>query len=199
VNPICYGNRRLSCRCIVLMRSASPGDPELYIHDRVFFQSADIEDEIDSSNDAAGLNDQKPQKEKTKMTPFPIGYKIIQELENQYKDYGFDWKGAILPKLHHMIRELFEGMTIAYPNMSKSDQSRAIYGVDVMFNVQNMDDTHESKFIEPKLTEVTFCPENPAVREFCENDEGIRQIYNNEIFCCLFLGETDGRNITRIN
>ena len=38
-----------------------------------------------------------------------------------YKHVGFHWKNSLLPKIHTMIRELFNGMTRAYSVMGESN------------------------------------------------------------------------------
>ena len=82
---------------------------------------------------------------------------------------------------------------VAFPAMGESKQSRALYGVDVMFQV---DDCEGALIITPKLTEVTFCPANNAICDAYVRDDGWK-LYNKEIFECLFL-ETISNNIARL-
>ena len=82
-------------------------------------------------------------------------------------------------------------MTLTYPAMGQSIHSRAIYGVDVMFEVES-DNT-----ITPKLTEVTFCPANNAICDAYERDDDLYKSYNKEIFEALFLGIIS-KNITKL-
>jgi Tubulin-tyrosine ligase family len=112
----------------------------------------------------------------------PIDTKTIIQLEREYSSQGFQWKERILPKIKNLIRELFTNVTRAYPSMGEKDQYRAIYGVDIMFSI-------ESEGIEPKLTEVSFCPANNAICIAYERDENDYKNYNTDIFSCLFLGE----------
>jgi hypothetical protein len=120
----------------------------------------------------------------------PIDVKTISQLECEYGAQGFKWESLILPKLKAMIRELLTGMTQAYPAMGKRDQYRALYGVDAMFSV-------ESGCVEPKLTEVSFCPANNAMCDAYERDDADYRNYTTDVFNCLFLGELSNR-ITRI-
>ena len=120
----------------------------------------------------------------------PIDVKTISQLESDYETEGFQWESLILPKMKTMIRELLTGMTQAYPAMGARDQYRALYGVDTMFSI-------ESGCVEPKLTEVSFCPANNAMCDAYERDEDDFQNYNTDVFRCLFTGEVSNR-ITRL-
>jgi Tubulin-tyrosine ligase family len=118
----------------------------------------------------------------------PIDTKTIQKLEHDYKG-KFDWNNKLLPQIQTMICELFNGMTQAYPTMEKSIHSRAVYGIDVMFEITDIiDDDYDSTMIIPKLTEVTFCPANNAVCDAYERNEELYRSYNKDIFELLFLG-----------
>ena len=66
--------------------------------------------------------------------------------------------------------------------MAASSNSRAVYGVDVMFEVG-------TDGIEPKLTEVTFCPSNNAICDAYQREEDLYRNYNTDIFKCVFLGQ----------
>jgi len=112
----------------------------------------------------------------------PIDYKTIAKLERDYGSVGFDWEGKILPQIKSMIRDLFSGMTEVYPEMSGSASSRALYGVDVMFEVE------DDEGVLVRLTEVAFCPSNNAICDSYERDEQLYRDYNTEVFECLFLG-----------
>ena len=191
------------------MRSANVGEPELYMHKRVFFRIAGKEHKIDQPSalmDHESVltamylvnptkNNDDSDNDNEENWKLPVDYKTIAKLENDYKDYGFQWDELIVPKIHTMVRELFTGMTYAYPAMSKSKSSRAIYGLDIMFEIMDFDDGKNTKYVEPKLTEVTFCPVNNAVSDAYERDEELYRTYNNDVFRCLFLGETSD-NIT---
>jgi hypothetical protein len=97
-----------------------------------------------------------------------------------------------------MIRELFNGMTFAYPAMGQSRRSRALYGVDIIFQIEDVESDNETMaVITPKLTEVTFCPANNAVCDAYARKDRLHQNYNKEIFECLFLGKVS-ENIIRL-
>jgi Tubulin-tyrosine ligase family len=142
-----------------MMVSATKGNPTLFMHKRVYFRIANKEHYISSPGGlfdnetvltATHLLDESRRTTTEALRTLPVDYKTITKLEEDYPDQ-FDWKNEILPKIHTLVRELFGGMTAAYPAMEKSTHSRAIYGIDVMFEI-------DDSSIEPRLTEVTFCP-----------------------------------------
>lgn len=169
--------------------AAPPGQPSLFIHRRFYFRIARKEHSISTASDlvdhesiltAMHLLDREGDAKLPRML-LPADVKTIAKLEQDYRDVGFQWNDNILPKIQTMIRELFNGMTKAYPAMGNSSRSRAIYGVDVMFEIT-------SDGAEPKLTEVTFCPSNNAVCDAYERDDELYRSYNTDVFDCLFLG-----------
>uniref|UniRef100_A0A2N9H5T5 Tubulin--tyrosine ligase-like protein 12 SET-like domain-containing protein n=1 Tax=Fagus sylvatica TaxID=28930 RepID=A0A2N9H5T5_FAGSY len=77
---------------------------------------------------------------------------------------------------------VFEGAAVVHPEMH-SPRSRAIYGVDVML---------DSSF-QPKLLEVTYCPDCTRACKYDIVGEGgvIKgRDFFNDVFGCLFLNET---------
>lgn len=185
--PICYDDRKIDCRCIVMMTDAQPGRPTLFVHKRVYFRIANKPHTIDKPSDCLDLEsvltanhllDSASRTTTGALMTLPVDYKTIAKLEEDYAG-KFDWNGCILPQIYTMIRELFSGMTEAFPAMGASRHSRALYGVDVMFDTAG--DT-----VVPKLTEVTFCPANNAVCDAYERDEDLYRSYNNDVFNCLF-------------
>jgi hypothetical protein len=185
-NPLCYEGKKIDCRCIVMMTSADPpGRPTLYMHNRVFFRIASKKHSISTPSDLVDnqsvLTAMYLLGESDELGKIPVDHKVIAQLEEEYKHIGFDWEHAILPRIHTMIRELFNGMTKSYPAMNNS-RCRALYGVDVMFEIA-------SGVVEPKLTEISFCPANNAVGDNHERDEQLYRNYNNDIFSCMFLNE----------
>lgn len=182
-----------------MMTSANPpGRPSLFMHNRMFFRIAGKKHSVSTAFDlidyesvltAMHLVDAEKEDKPSRML-LPIDVKTIAKLEEAYSDVGFQWNDTILPKIHTMVSELFNGMTRAYPAMGKSSRSRALYGVDVMFEI--IEDG-----VEPKLTEVTFCPSNNAMSDAYERDEDLYRHYNTDVFQCLFLGKV-AESITRL-
>jgi hypothetical protein len=202
-NPVCVDGRKVDCRCIVMMTSGEPGNPTLFMHNRVFFRIANKAHsitkpsnlmDVESVLTATHLINDGDRTSSNVLETLPTDHKTIAKLELDYGTVGFNWQDNILPKIKTMIRELFNNMTAAFPAMGESKQSRALYGVDVMFEVES---GGVSGGVEVKLTEVTFCPSNNSVCDAYEKDEDLFRSYNNDVFSCLFLGSVSN-NITKI-
>jgi hypothetical protein len=186
-HPVCFRGRKVDCRCIVLMTPNA-----LYMHKRVYFRIAAKSHSVDRASDLVDhekvlsamhlVDENNPTAEHEERMLLPMDSVTIAQLEQDYREAGFDWKTIILPKVHTMMKELFQGMKRAYPAMGAASNSRAIYGVDVMFEVG-------ADGIEPKLTEVTFCPSNNAVCDAYQREEDLYRNYNTDVFKCLFLGQ----------
>jgi Tubulin-tyrosine ligase family len=222
--PICVNGRKVDCRCLVLMvppplqtestEGSSDGlrqpQPLLYTHKTVYFRIAHKVHNVstamhltdhESVLTASHVLDSNNRSSTDELSKLPVASDTIAKLEADYPG-SFDWEGDILPKIQTMIRELFNGMTGSFPAMMQSTQSRALYGVDVMFEIDNV--AEESipstlttdtaslttrMVVTPKLTEVTFCPANNAICDAYEQDDAVRRTYNKDIFECLFLGK----------
>jgi len=206
--PVCVDGHKLDCRCIVLMApnttNGRNGRPMLYMHNRVYFRIANKPHSVatirewtdpESVLTANHLLDEENRSSTDALRLLPVDVKTIAKLEQDYGAFGFCWKDSILPQIHDMIRELFNGMTRAFPAMCQSKQSRAIYGVDIIFAIE--EDGNGSSTIVPKLTEVTFCPANNAICDAYERDDDLYRSYNNDVFNCMFLGKVS-KNITRL-
>jgi hypothetical protein len=186
-HPVCFQGRKVDCRCIVMMTPDA-----LYMHKRVYFRIAAKTHSMERASDLVDhekvlsamhlVDENNPTADHAERMLLPIDSVTIAQLEQDYGEAGFDWKTLILPKVHTMIKELFQGMKRAYPAMGASSNSRAIYGVDVMFEVG-------TDGIEPKLTEVTFCPSNNAVCDAYQREEDLYRNYNTDVFKCVFLGQ----------
>jgi hypothetical protein len=169
------------------------------MHNRAFFRIAGKNHSVSAAYDlidyesiltAMHLVDADKEDKPSRLL-LPIDVKTIAKLGARYSDVGFQWNDVILPKIHTMIRELFNGMTRAYPAMGKSSRSRALYGFDVMFETT-------ADGVEPKLSEVAFCPANNAICDAYERDEDLYRHYNTDVFECLFLGKV-AESITKIH
>jgi hypothetical protein len=188
-NPVCYRRRKVDCRCVVIMTDASPGYPTLYMHNRVFLRIAHKPHEISNPSSLMDpetvltathlLHETERSSPDESLQLLPVDTETIRELE---ETYGFSWSTSVLPKIHTMIRELFDGMTLAFPAMSSNPNARAVYGVDVMFELLPNGE------VQPKLTEVTFCPANNATCEAYARDVGLYRSYINDVFNCMFRG-----------
>ena len=185
----------------MMQSSNKPARPALFMHNRMFFRIAGKKHSVSVPSDlmdkdtiltAMHLVDanKSPTEDVPSRMLLPIDVKTIAKLEEEYSKDGFQWNDTILPKIRTMICELFNGMARTYPAMCESRRSRALYGVDVMFEIT-------AGGVEPNLTEVTFCPSNNAISDAYERDEELFHNYNTEVFECLFLGKIS-ENITRI-
>ena len=209
--PVCINNHKVDCRVIVLMTSAGSIDenghvmslPTLYMHNICYFRIANKSHNVSTPinrNDhesvltASHLLRDDQRTTDNELRKLPQHKDSIQQLEREYSN-AFDWDNKISPQIQTMIRELFNGMTKAYPKMIKAKYSRAVYGVDVMFQIDDSDDDDDNSsggptniIITPKLTEVTFCPANNAICDAYVRDDDLYRTYNKDIFECLFLG-----------
>jgi hypothetical protein len=199
MEPICYDGRKVDCRCIVLLTDATPGHPTLYIHKRVYFRIANkrhsVEtpaDQMDNESFLTATHLLSPESRSTadELVTLPVDYKAIAKLEQDYDD--FNWTQSVEPKIKALVKELFAGMTQAYPAMAEASNARAMYGIDVMF--ERDESTGE---IEPRLTEVTFCPSSNAICDAYERDDDLFNNYNTDVFDCLFRGIVS-ENLTRL-
>jgi hypothetical protein len=182
------------------MTDASPGRPALYVHDRVFLRIArnphdlsrpgallDPETVLTATHLLRESDRSSPPGEP--LPPLPPDAATIRGLEEAH---GFRWSEDVLPRIHAMIRELFGGMTLAYPAMASNPGCRAVYGVDVMFEV-----LPDGGGVRPKLTEVTFCPANNATCDAYERDDDLYRSYLNDVFNCMFRGVAS-QNLTKL-
>jgi hypothetical protein len=195
-NPVCVDGRKTDCRCVVMMTSAAPGHPTLYMHKTLYFRIANkvhtVSTPIDLMDQEAVLTathlfEEEQRTSADALRTLPMDRKTIAKLEASYGEVGFDWEAKVLPDIQQMIRELFSGMTEAFPAMGESKNSRALYGLDIMFEIR------DDGSIEPKLTEVSFCPANTTLCNDYEIDEGLRKSFCTDVFNCLFRGEVSER------
>ena len=211
--PVCIHHRKVDCRVIVLMTSAGSMDengqivqlPTLYMHNTCYFRIANKAHNISTPIDrndhesvltASHLLHDHQRTTKDVLQKLPQHKDTIDTLEKVYPN-AFEWEDKILPQIQTMIRELFNGMTRAYPKMIEAKHSRAMYGVDVMFQIDDDDNGDGNMVITPKLTEVTFCPANNAICDVYVRDEELYRTYNRDIFECLFIGIVSN-NMTRL-
>jgi hypothetical protein len=168
------------------MTSAANGSPTMYMYNRYYFRIAAKPHSIASPGD---LMDHKSVlsamyfvEEQSSDEQLPIDTTTIAQLEADYA--GFQWEEKMLPKIKTMIRELFTGMATAYPAMGENSQYRALYGVDLMFSIDE-----NTGSIEPKLTEVSFCPSNLAISKEYERSDVDYRNYLTDVFKCLIHNE----------
>jgi len=194
--PMGLAGKKVDCRCLVVLAHIEES-LHLYVHNRMFFRVASKPHTIKGPSDwvdeqsvltAMHLVTNKDSNDNQRPLLAP-DYKVIAQME---KDYGFNWSEQVLPKIYILLTELFRGMTEAYPAMKSASNSRALYGIDIIF------DAKDSPFIEPKLTEVSFCPSNNALAiEAYEKDQELFDNFSNNLFECLVCGITSP-NMTQL-
>ena len=196
-SPVTHQGRKVDCRCLVVLYSCDP--LILFLHKRVYFRIAEQRHSVAKpqgwinrrviltathlfANDTeanAATDDTESNNNQHKgddsAGKLPVDHKTITSLEAEYPG-DFDWRNVIWPKIQTMVRELFSGMKRAYAdNLRNTSFCRAVYGIDIMF--ENVECENGSSMIEPKLTEVTFCPSN--------NGESCRPYISRSIACAL--------------
>ena len=193
-NPACLQGKKVDCRCLVMLMADA-----LYMYETVFFRVAHKVHRVATPRDwmdhevvltATYLLEPVQRSSTDKVAVIPRDTEVIARLEEAYHGV-FDWKGKVLPDMQQLIRELFSGMTEAFPTMKESRMSRALYGVDVMFEIVADSGNGESAVV-PKLTEVTFCPTNNAVGN---THDTVRKCFTTDVFNCLYRGVTSDRII----
>ncbi|KDP33915.1 hypothetical protein JCGZ_07486 [Jatropha curcas] len=177
-HPALFQGKKFDLRYIVLVRSIRP--LEIFLTDIFWVRLA---------NNRYTLDKHSFFEYETHFTVMNYGRRMnhmnttefVKEFEQEHHVKWLD----IHQKVKTMIRSLFEAAALVHPEM-QSPMSRAMYGVDVML---------DSSF-EPKLLEVTYCPDCTRA---CKYDslavfgggEAIKsKDFFNYVFGCLFLGET---------
>lgn len=197
-NPVTFQGRKVDCRCLVVLRQAVH-PTVLFLHRRVYFRIAHRRHNVATPRDwvdprvvltathlfAQNLVDEGHQNDP--IETLPVDRTTIANLESEYPG-EFDWQNGIWPKIQILVRELMDGMTYAHADQLEKHGSfsRAVYGIDIMF--ERMENEHGRSVIEPKLTEVTFCPANNAICNAYERDDQLYRSYNTELLDCMFRG-----------
>lgn len=176
--PALFQGKKFDLRYIVLVRSVKP--LELFLADVFWVRLANNQYTLDKHslfeyethftvmNYRGVLNH--------KNTP-----EFVKEFEQEHQVKWLD----IHERVRNMIRSVFEAAATVHPEMH-SPMSRAMYGVDVML---------DSSF-QPKLLEVTYCPDcTRACKYDTQAIGGGGELlkgsdFYNYVFGCLFLDET---------
>ncbi|GBG72467.1 hypothetical protein CBR_g12041 [Chara braunii] len=181
--PALYKGKKFDLRYILLVRSINPLD--IFVGDMFWSRLSnntystneamlsDYETHFTVMNYVSGLNHVNTNE-------------FVSEFE---KEHGVSW-ADIDERVKAMFREVFEGAAMVQPDMH-CEYARAIYGCDVMLD-ENM---------QPKLLEVTYCPDctRGFTFEMTRLSDGAiidpKEFYNT-IFGCLFLDER--KNVTSL-
>ncbi|KAF5202480.1 Tubulin--tyrosine ligase-like protein [Thalictrum thalictroides] len=177
-HPALFKGKKFDLRYIVLVRSVKP--LEIFLAD-VFW--------VRLANNPYSLDKSTLFEYETHFTVMNYGRRMnhmntpefVMEFEKEHEVQWLD----IHQRIQKMILTVFESAATIHPQMH-SATSRAMYGVDVMLDCS----------FQPKLLEVTYCPDcgrackydTKAVVGSGETVKG--QDFFNDVFGCLFLGET---------
>lgn len=174
-HPALFNRKKFDLRYIVLVRSMNP--LEIFLSDVYWVRLA---------NNPYTLEKHSFFEYETHFTVMnyrgKFSHKNTPEFVTEFEqEHQVKWSEINL-RVRKMIRSVFEGAAVVHPEMH-SPRSRAIYGVDVML---------DSSF-QPKLLEVTYCPDCTRACKYDIVGEGgvIKgRDFFNDVFGCLFLNET---------
>lgn len=164
-NPVLRRGKKVDLRYILLVKSISP--LMLFLYKNFWIRSANNDYTVDRRQ-LATYETQFTVMNYGNVTDFQqIKYQdFIEEFE---KDYSVSWTG-INEKIKKMLRNTFIAVATKYPEMHH-DNSRAVYGIDIMIDADNM---------EPKLLEITFSPDCKRACEYYPN-------FYDDVFHTLYL------------
>ena len=113
---------------------------------------------------------------------------FIKLFEAQYPDYP--WK-EVEADIFRMLRRVFDGAVSLPPpaGLGHSGQSGAMYATDLMLDWDT--DQSGNKIIVPKLLEFNWLPD-------CERACDYYKDFFNNVFSVLWLGDTEGQNVTKL-
>ncbi|KAK4761709.1 hypothetical protein SAY87_029593 [Trapa incisa] len=178
-HPALFNGRKFDLRFIVLVRSVNP--MEIFLADIFWVRLA---------NNQYSLEQNSLFEYETHFTVMnyrgKINHKDTQEFVEEFEqEHGVKWSD-IHERTRKMIRSVFEAAATVHPEMH-SPMSRAIYGIDVML---------DSSF-QPKLLEVTYCPDCTRACKYDmkavgrKGEETVKgRDFFNYVFGCLFLNES---------
>ncbi|GJP34751.1 hypothetical protein CLOM_g19180 [Closterium sp. NIES-68] len=197
--PALFNGRKFDMRFIVLLKRLKP--LEAYLSDVFWARIANkaysqMEDSLSDFQTHFTVMNYSGHKYEHVPT-----HEFVRAFEQQH---NVTWQ-SIDQSVQRMLRELLAAAVTVHPEMQPDgDTCRAIYGVDVMLDDQ----------FQPKLLEVTYCPDctravtydmkrvfpRPSSGGNAEADEESEWLrpksFFNDVFGCLFLGET--RNVRRL-
>ena len=113
---------------------------------------------------------------------------FIRLFEAQYPEYS--WQ-EVEAEIFKMLRAVFDGAVSSAPptGLGHSAQSGAMYATDLMLDWDT--DSAGNRIITPKLLEFNWLPD-------CERACIYYPEFFNNVFSVLWLGETEGQNVTEL-
>jgi len=175
------GKVKFDVRYIILLKSVEP--LEVYAYNRFWLRFANIPfsleqlDVYEKHFTVMNYNDADLQQ--------MFCHDFIKLFEEQ--NPGHLWKD-VESSIFSMFRGVFEGATALPPpcGIGACPQAGAMYATDLM-----LDWTEDGKRIQPKVLEFNWLPD-------CERACDYYPEFFNNVFSTLFLGETEGQNVTRL-
>jgi len=175
------GKVKFDVRYIILLKSVEP--LEVYAYNRFWLRFANIPfsleqlDVYEKHFTVMNYNDADLQQ--------MFCHDFIKLFEEQ--NPGHLWKD-VESSIFSMFRGVFEGATALPPpcGIGACPQAGAMYATDLM-----LDWTEDGKKIQPKVLEFNWLPD-------CERACDYYPEFFNNVFSTLFLGETEGQNVTML-
>jgi len=186
-NPVLFnrpevGQVKFDVRYIVLLQSVEP--LRVFVYNRFWLRFANIPFSLDRLD--------LYEKHFTVMNYTDTNLKqmfchdFIKEFEEQNPD--FPWE-EVQSSIFRMIKGVFEGATALKPpcGLGANPQSGAMYATDLMLDWDK--DKVGNKVIQPKMLEFNWLPD-------CERACDYYPEFFDNVFSTLFLGESEGQNVT---
>jgi tubulin--tyrosine ligase-like protein 12 len=165
--PLLLDGKKIDLRFIVLLKSVEP--LRVFVYEHFWIRSA---------NQPFSLLHSQQFSYETHFTVMNYsGHTMRHIKDNEFISHfeeitGTTW-AVTQQSIYKAIKELF---VVAARNKNlHRDKSRAIYGLDIILDTN----------LQPYILEVNFCPD-------CERAVKYYPEFTNQVFNCLFFGETDG-------
>ena len=188
-NPVLFyrediGPVKFDIRYIILLSSVEP--LKVYAYNRFWLRFANIPFSLDKLDVYEKHFTVMNYKETELKQMFCQDF--IKLFEAQYPDYP--WK-EVEADIFKMLRRVFDGAVSLPPpaGLGHSGQSGAMYATDLMLDWDT--DQSGNKIIVPKLLEFNWLPD-------CERACIYYPEFFNNVFSVLWLGETEGQNVTEL-
>eukprot|EP00828_Plagiopyla_frontata_P045224 TRINITY_DN7679_c0_g1_i1.p1 TRINITY_DN7679_c0_g1~~TRINITY_DN7679_c0_g1_i1.p1 ORF type:complete len:210 (+),score=27.97 TRINITY_DN7679_c0_g1_i1:229-858(+) len=177
-HPLCYQNKKIDLRYIVLVKSILP--LEVFIYKHFWIRRANKDFNLDPRNLFDYQTHFTVMNYQTEAQMVNLKYEdFISDFNQEHKAENFTWD-QLQQKINKMIKQIFIAVQIKHPEMHNQN-SRAIYGLDIMVDTKKM---------EPQLLEFSFSPDTVRACDYYNH-------FYNDIFGCLFLNQVN-ENIVKL-
>ncbi|XP_076283033.1 tubulin tyrosine ligase-like 12 [Lasioglossum baleicum] len=177
------GKVKFDIRYVVLLKSVKP--LKVFVYRHFFLRFANMKFALDNLDVYEQHFTVMNYKDPGKLYHLKCA-EFILEWEKQYPE--FSWTNKIEPQIFQILRDVFEAATSVKPpkGIAHNPQSRALYAVDLILEWQK--DKEDPWHMQPMLLEINFSPDCRRACEYYAN-------FYDDIFKCLFLGDTDPEEI----